>query len=313
MLSRINREISEMSHKANQPLVTAIIPTHNRAEIIPISLESVIRQTHRNLEIIVVDDSSSDNTETVVKSIQDPRVTYLRHSKNRGGAAARNTGIDAANGDFIAFLDSDDAWVPHKVERQLKHIYSVETPGNVVSYTQVFHSLEGITEKTYSAFDPKYYIPKEAKLLNESIAEYLFCSKGKTLTSTLMMPRQLALKTHFRDDFKKHQDWDFCIRLEAGGATFRFIAEPLTIWNGDPSFSHVGQIVDYEFSEAWLKECRSYISDRAATAFYLDKIIPYLMKKGARKGFCQRTYLDALLQNQIRFRKFIKLSKQIWV
>ncbi|MGE5500997.1 MAG: glycosyltransferase family 2 protein [Ignavibacteriales bacterium] len=100
------------------PAVSVIIPTFNRAGILPRAVSSVLAQTVRDFELIVVDDGSTDGTELVVRRFADPRVRYLSQ-KNQGVAAARNRGLAEARGDFIAFLDSDDEWLPQKLERQL--------------------------------------------------------------------------------------------------------------------------------------------------------------------------------------------------
>jgi len=104
------------------PLVSVIIPTYNRAALVPLAIQSALNQTHQNLEIIVIDDGSTDNTKEAVESIaeQDSRVKYLRHDTNKGVAAARNTGIMQARGEYIAFLDSDSQWMPEKIQKQLK-------------------------------------------------------------------------------------------------------------------------------------------------------------------------------------------------
>jgi glycosyltransferase involved in cell wall biosynthesis len=101
-------------------LVTVIIPTFNRAEQLMLALDSVRAQGHRELEVIVVDDGSTDQTEEVVTALRehDPRITYLQQHQ-QGVAAARNRAIEHAHGDMIAFLDSDDAWYPWKLEFQL--------------------------------------------------------------------------------------------------------------------------------------------------------------------------------------------------
>jgi len=104
------------------PLVTAIIATYKRAGLVSRAIESVRRQAYSNLEIIIVDDGSPDNTESVVRAIPDERIRYLRHEKNKGLPAGRNTGIRAAKGDYIAFLDDDDEWRVDKIERQLRLI-----------------------------------------------------------------------------------------------------------------------------------------------------------------------------------------------
>ena len=106
-------------NETNRPTVSVIIPTYNRAAMIGRAIESVLHQTHHDFELIVVDDASTDDTEAVIRSYPDSRILYLRHSENRGGSAARNTGIEAARGQYIAFLDSDDEWLPDKLTHQL--------------------------------------------------------------------------------------------------------------------------------------------------------------------------------------------------
>ena len=102
------------------PLVSVVIPTYNRSTWVIGAIESIRRQTFDNLEIIVVDDGATDDTagRVTAQSAEDPRVSYL-YQANRGVSAARNAGLARARGEFIAFLDSDDLWLPQKLARQL--------------------------------------------------------------------------------------------------------------------------------------------------------------------------------------------------
>lgn len=101
-----------------RPLVSVIIPTHNRAEMLNRAIRSVLNQTFEDFEMIVVSDGSKDNTEQVVKSFDDSRIRFLKHETLRGASAARNTGLRAAQGEYIAFLDDDDEWMANKLEVQ---------------------------------------------------------------------------------------------------------------------------------------------------------------------------------------------------
>ena len=101
------------------PLVSVIIPTFNRVKLVPRAIKSILGQSYANFECIVVDDASTDDTKKVVNSIKDERIIYLRHQENRHASAARNTGIKIARGEFIAFLDDDDEWLPEKLEKQV--------------------------------------------------------------------------------------------------------------------------------------------------------------------------------------------------
>jgi glycosyltransferase involved in cell wall biosynthesis len=103
-----------------KPTVTVIIPTFNRASVVGRAIRSVLVQTCQDWELIVVDDGSTDGTEQGVRSFSDHRIKYIRHERNRGGAAARNTGIRCARGEYVAFLDDDDEWLPEKLEKELE-------------------------------------------------------------------------------------------------------------------------------------------------------------------------------------------------
>ena len=101
------------------PKVSVVIPTHNRAELLRSAITSVLNQTFQDFEIVIVDDTSQDHTPHVVNSFGDGRIKYLRHNYNKGEGAARNTGVKNAQGEFIAFLDDDDEWLPEKLELQV--------------------------------------------------------------------------------------------------------------------------------------------------------------------------------------------------
>lgn len=101
------------------PLVSVIVPTFNRAHVLPRAIACVLGQTCRDVELLIVDDGSTDGTEALLASYTDARVRYLRQTENRGASAARNVGLRAARGRFVALLDSDDEWLPEKLALQL--------------------------------------------------------------------------------------------------------------------------------------------------------------------------------------------------
>ena len=101
-------------------LVSVVVPTYNREGTIVRSVNSVLGQTYRNLECIVVDDGSQDNTKGVISRMNDNRVRYIRLEKNSGPSVARNIGIRESRGNYLAFNDSDDLWLPDKLEMQME-------------------------------------------------------------------------------------------------------------------------------------------------------------------------------------------------
>lgn len=100
-------------------LVSIIMPSYNTAQYIEKTIESVMEQTYTNWELIIVDDCSSDNTEKIVKGIKDERIKFFKNERNSGAAISRNRALQLAKGRWIAFLDSDDIWVPEKLEKQI--------------------------------------------------------------------------------------------------------------------------------------------------------------------------------------------------
>lgn len=125
----------------DKPIVSVIVPAFNRALALTSAVESVLRQSFQKLEIIVVDDGSRDATEeTVLRMARfEPRIRLIRHESNRGAQAARNTGIRAALGEWIAFLDSDDTWVSNSLEARMaiarsRNVQVVHSPGFVLRF-----------------------------------------------------------------------------------------------------------------------------------------------------------------------------------
>lgn len=187
------------------PLVSIVIPTHNRATLVVRAIRSVLDQTHQALELIVVDDGSSDGTGAVVGAIEDPRVRYLRHERPRGACAARNAGIEAARGDWIAFLDDDDVFLPRKIERQL----AVST--GCVAVVTAFQRLGGT----------------HARVLGIDTIELAHLRRGNRFSGSGMLARSdVARRLKFDESLPRGQDWDFLIRLVASG-TVRYLPEIL--------------------------------------------------------------------------------------
>ncbi len=123
------------------PLVSVIIPTYKRPALLRRSVMSVLAQTYANLELIVVDDCSPDETPEVMGAFTDPRVRYIRLETNQKAGRARNAGIAAARGELIAFQDDDDLWLIEKLERQVAALHAAppEVGLNIAAYLRYFH------------------------------------------------------------------------------------------------------------------------------------------------------------------------------
>ena len=122
-------------------LISIVIPTYNRSAELKRALKSVLSQTYKNFEVIVVDNNSIDNTDTMLKNLNDQRIRLLKINNNGIIAASRNMGINASNGEWIAFLDSDDWWHSNKLEKVIHYCSS--------GYDVCYHDLEIINSKIW--------------------------------------------------------------------------------------------------------------------------------------------------------------------
>ena len=200
------------------PLVSIIIPTYNRAHLIGRAIETALGQAYQNIEIIVIDDASSDETSKEMDKLKDERIKYIRHINNKGPAAARTTGIRAARGTYIAFLDSDDEWLPEKLEKQIK-IMEGTSPEVGVIYTGCRRIMKG----------KEYYIPnskirkKEGYIFNTVLRFYMIYMSSVVIKSDVF--RSVGL---FDEGLPAIAEWDLWIRISKQ-YLFKYINEQLVI------------------------------------------------------------------------------------
>lgn len=177
------------------PTVSVIIPAYNRATTILHAIRSVLGQTFQDFELIVVDDGSTDLTGAAVQNTLDRRIRLLRHEKNLGAAAARNTGMQAARGAYVAWLDSDDEWLPGKLEIQLR---ALADSAHKASYT-AFERVEGKIARVNVPENPDY--------------KKLFLGCGLGPGSTLLFDRSLLDEIGYLDlSLRRYEDWDWLLR-----------------------------------------------------------------------------------------------------
>jgi glycosyltransferase involved in cell wall biosynthesis len=202
-----------------QPKVSIVIPTYNRAPLLGRAIGSVLAQSYTDFELIVVDDASTDNTVAVVKGLNDSRIRYLCHKTNLGGSAARNTGIMASRGEYVAFQDSDDEWLPDKLEKQVELLNAC---GEEVGVT--YSAFQRLTGETAVTFPPAEITLREGDI-SRQVLQRSFIS-----TQTLLIRKSCleSLCEGFDERLPRFQDWEMVIRL-ALVTHFRFIDEPLVV------------------------------------------------------------------------------------
>jgi glycosyltransferase involved in cell wall biosynthesis len=186
----------------NNTLVSVIIPAYNRAAVLPRAINSILAQTYQDFEIIVVDDCSKDNTDEVMRSLRDPRIRYIKHEKNKGGNAARNTGIKEAKGELIAFLDSDDEWLKDKLTQQIDLFLRSGRSLGLVYGGQKLHN-----ENTGQISD--FRGEKKGDVLKDLLVRNYIGS----LSVVMVRSEYLRQVNGMDETLKSCQDWDLYIRL----------------------------------------------------------------------------------------------------
>lgn len=176
------------------------MPVYNRQDTILRSINSVLEQTYSNFEFIIVDDDSSDQTKDIIQSIEDHRIKYVPLQQNVGASAARNIGIDYANGRWIAFHDSDDLWEPSKLKKQVDLIND-KSPS--IIFTSFIRYRNGIQE----------HIPKPGMIIKENIHKELL--RGNFIaTPTVLLPKEvLSVTGSFNEKMPRLQDWELWLRI----------------------------------------------------------------------------------------------------
>ncbi len=239
----------------NKPQVTVIIPTFNMAHYLGECISSVTRQSVGNMEVIVIDDGSTDNTNEIVSSFGN-RVSYFYQS-NRGESAARNMGIKISSGEYLAFLDADDIWLPEKIEKQIAVLNRNPNIGMVAcGYTVVNE-----TGRILYANAPRNYNNRETLRNALSIAQIIPGSASGVLIRRECFGRLGC----FDEEIKIGPDWDMWLRISSSYEIY-FIEETLVTirrTSGKPEFRnplkeefYVGRVIEKNVKRS--KKNRAY-------------------------------------------------------
>jgi len=232
------------------PVFSVVIPLYNRSHAIKATIDSVLQQSYQDFEIVIIDDGSKDSPEVVIGAIADSRIRLIRQD-NAGGSAARNRGIDEAAGQFIAFLDSDDAFLPNHLANMKALLDGTE---NIAAYSPII--VDRGNGRTFIK-------PPRALGKDEAMADYLMRDRGFVQTSGLAVPTEIARKVRYRLGLPFGQDTDFAIRLYLAGCRFRMSGEPSVIWNDVFDPARVSAARKGHRVVEWLEEMRPVISRKA--------------------------------------------------
>lgn len=265
-------------------LVSVVIPTLNRPKLLLRAIDSVLSQTYREIEVIVVVDKPDQDTVSAVQSVHDPRLKLIVNPYSWTGAGARNAGADRAAGEWIAFLDDDDEWLPNKLERQIAFA-SGRAPALV-------SCLSRIVTPTATYIWPQVIYDNQGPL-----DEYLFDRRSLfgaspiIQTSSYLLPHQLFDKVQF-DEECPHDDWGFLLHLSKQvGAKIETVPEVLVVlYFEEQRPSYTSRTSSWSRSLRWLETIKPIISRRAYSGFCLGVVGSRAAQERAYSAFPELLY-----------------------
>lgn len=249
-----------------------IVPTFNRGYILGEAIQSILDQTYPHFELIIVDDGSTDDTADVVGKFKDDRVHLIRHPKNAGVATARNTGIAAAQGDLISFLDSDDLWNPNKLALESSYLDGhpeLDAVFTDLSKVDGEHSVPSIVRTcpifkqflTRTSFSGGVVVPRRTMYL------CMLQEMPIKIPATTFRREALCDTQQFQEAWRSGEDWEFLLRF-TWAHLFGFIDRPLVIQRimSDSTLGRHKKADALMLTEQFIREKRSLRGDREAVA-----------------------------------------------
>lgn len=287
------------------PKVSVIIPTYNRAKLVDRAIKSVLLQTFKDFELFIIDDASTDNTQQIVEQFRDERIKIIRHQKNKGGSAARNTGINTAKGEYIAFLDDDDEWISTKLEKQIRFFERCKRNVGLI-----YNWAEIIDEEKDS------FVKLQCKVRGNFLREIL---NRSFLPSPTVMVKKLCFRSIglFDENFTSCQDREMWTRI-ATQYQVEVLPECLAITHKHSDFSIGGspKKVIYGYYQYFTKFQKLYLQQgmKKELSQHLNSVAYKLAQEGydEESKECFRLSFDYnkySWKNYIRF--FVSLIKRI--
>ena len=206
------------------PRVSVVIATHNRADLLPKAVESILGQTFQDFEIIIVDDASADETPSVIGRLeaQDGRIRSLRSEENVGAGVARNLGFAIARGEFVAVLDDDDRSEPNRLDRQVTFLE--EHP----QVAAVFSAIRWVDENDQTMrFSPGPILRDELPRAPAALFRLLYLESNRLPNGALLARRQVVLDHPYPAELPVGEDWALFLELTASGLILASVPEPL--------------------------------------------------------------------------------------
>lgn len=266
---------------STEATISVVIPTLNRPALLLRALDSVFAQTLQPLEIVVVLDGSQEETLTALKRVGRDSLQVIVLEKRSGAPVARNEGVKAARGAWIAFLDDDDEWLPRKLEAQMEAALGSTWKYPIVCSSVFIRNPDG-----------DFLCPRRKPAKDERIDDYLFCRQ--TLlprevflqTSNWLVPRSLLSQVNFRSEQRKWQDTDWLLRAsQISGTGLEFVSEPLSIWYADDGTRPtITTSLDWRYLFDWAVSNPHLFSPRSYAGVLLIGVAREALGQGKRRA-----------------------------
>lgn len=247
--------------------ISVIIPAYNAGKYIGEAIDSALAQTYSNLEVIAVDDGSTDDTRGILEPyIKEQKIRYI-YQANRGLAGARNTGIRAAQGEYLAFLDADDIFLPEKIERQTA--YLERHPECDVCYCDLWHFFEEAPERmlklNYNFYSGERVFPE---LLKKNFINPLSLTLRRSVFDRF---------GYFNENLRRSEDWDYWVNLAWQGARFDFLPERLAKYRirrqSGLSYDWSGEVLRKETAHGIFLRLKQKMSAAERNKYHIESII----------------------------------------
>ena len=289
---------------SNSPFISIIMPTYNRGELIIETIRSIQQQSFSNWELVVVDDGSTDDTLVRVHDLHDQRIQF--HQKRHSGITGllKNEGMQIANGDFIAFMDSDDIWMPNKLELQINALDTYKQASYCMTGGFTFHDIDS---------PEQYYYQQKTGNLNGKLLESFFRGQISALMPSLLMKRHCYDQGLRFEEDKTFSDNSFILTLASkyeGVVLYdpllgrRLHAENITNQNWELGYTEYIDITN-DFRKKGL--ISGSLANEALVKTYInygEKCVKFGQRKKARKIF-----LEAIWKNPLNINLYKKLFK----
>ena len=284
----MTQRAGETPKDASREVVSVIIPTYRRPEAVRTAALSALDQTWAAVEVIVIADGPDPATRTAIEGL-DPRLRYLELPENRGPAAARNAGVAASRGKWLAFLDDDDEMLPNKIEAQMSAADPAH-PRTMISCRSI-----------YRRGDREDLWPERPIKPGEDVADYilrrpsLLRRPGILSIQSLLVHRSILETVPFQAH-RDHEDWAWLLEAwHVAGARVRFVWQPLVIYTIDAESASRSRRLNWHESLEWAQAHRHWISNRAFCSFLATKVALKAKRAGDWKALGEIARL--ILQN----------------